>query len=211
MEIPALRRRQVIRWGLGIALVVLILLCIMSLGGRSGVTRAQVTEALPGDEIIADPWITIDRAATLPAPSATAWPWVIQLGKDRAGWYAPRWIENTLGKHAASTTLPEYQDLATGDIIPDWGGGSLKVLGIDPGSYVLYGSIRGDATTTYAFTWALVLEDSTASSSSFHLRLRLRKPEGSGWTKHIPPSLPGFMDYVFDAVMFDGLTERLRR
>jgi hypothetical protein len=84
-------------------------LIIHSLGTRNGVTAAQVSETLPGDEIIPNTWITIDRAATLPVPSSQAWPWVQQLGKDRAGWYAPLWMENLLKAQAASSTLPQYQ------------------------------------------------------------------------------------------------------
>jgi hypothetical protein len=189
-------------------------LIIHSLGTRNGVTAAQVSETLPGDEIIPNTWITIDRAATLPVPSSQAWPWVQQLGKDRAGWYAPLWMENLLKAQAASSTLPQYQNLKVGEVVPDWGGGSLKVLALEQDHYVVYGSFHpGEATTTaqpYGFVWALVLENDTASSTSFHLRLRLAQPTGS--TAHlIPPSLPGMIDYFTDIVLFDGLKERLLR
>jgi hypothetical protein len=191
-----------------VVILILVLAGLSILGTHSGATRAQITEALPGDEIIPHPWISIDRAATLPVSKDVAWPWVIQIGKDRAGWYAPRWLEDTLNKHAASSTLPQFQNLSVGDIVPDWGGGSLKVLALVPNSYVLYGSIHGNATSTYEFTWALVLEDDTPTSSSFHLRLRIQSP--TSWARYIPASIPGLIDYATDVVMFDGLKERLR-
>jgi hypothetical protein len=210
--------------GLIIAVLVVLLgivLWINALGERSGVTSAQVRETLPGDSIIPDPWISIDRAATLPVPASEAWPWVQQLGNSRAGWYAPLWIENTLHDYAASTTIPKYQNLKVGDIVPDWGGGSLKVLAIVPDQYILYGSVHGAATSTeaatqtnYDFTWALVLENDTPTTTSFHLRLRLPRPKSSSKfsiTQLIPPSLPGFIDYATDAVMFAGLKEQLSK
>jgi hypothetical protein len=200
-----------------IVLILGILTLVFTLGARSGVTAEQVNETLPGDSVISQPWISIDRAATMPASATDTWPWVEQLGNSRAGWYAPLWIENALNKYAASTTLPQYQNLKVGDIVPDWGGGSLRVLAIQPDTYVLYCSVRGAAASTEAtvtpatcdFTWALVLENDTASSTSFHLRLRLPKPQ-TGLARYIPPALPGFIDYATDVVMFAGLQERLR-
>jgi hypothetical protein len=203
-----------------------ILLILNRLGTRSGVTDAQVQEALLGDSIIPDPWISIDRAATLPASAQNSWPWVAQLGKDRAGWYAPMWLEDAIKEHSATTTLPQFQNLTVGEVVPDWGGGSLKVLAVVPGQYVVYGSIGHDAgmnatnndtnssstastTPHYNFTWALVLEHDTPTSTSFHLRLRLPKPT-SGSARYIPPSLPGLIDYATDVVMFAGLKEKLR-
>jgi hypothetical protein len=196
-----------------LAIIVVLVLTVHILGTHSGVTAAQISEALPGDKVIANPWISIDRAATLPVSAEVAWPWIQQLGKDRGGWYAPFWLEDVLHEHAASTTLQQFQHMNVGDVVPDWGGGSLKVLSLQQNQYVVYGSFHnGEATTTaqpYAFTWALVLENDTPTSTSFHIRLRLAKPNG-GSAKLIPPSLPGLIDYATDVVMFDGLKERLR-
>ena len=85
---------------LSIIIIVLLVLTALigHLGTRSGVTSAQVSETLPGDEIFPDPWITIDRAGTMPAAASTTWPWVAQLGADRAGWYAPIWFEDLIDR-----------------------------------------------------------------------------------------------------------------
>jgi hypothetical protein len=192
-----------------LALIALVLL-LNHLGTRSGVTNMQVTEVLPGDEVYPTPWISIDRAATLPVSAETAWPWVAQLGYQRGGWYAPLWLENTLHLYSASSTLPQFQNLSVGEIIPDFGGGALKVLAVQPGRYVEYASVSPTATastTDYHFTWTLVLENDTPTSTSFHLRLRLPQPTKKTW---IPPSLPGLIDYATDIVMFAGLKEQLR-
>ena len=60
------------------------------LGRRSGVTDDEVAASLPGDAIVPDARVVIDRATTLAAPPERVWPWIVQLGKRRAGWYFPR-------------------------------------------------------------------------------------------------------------------------
>jgi hypothetical protein len=180
------------------------------------VTDAQVSESLPGDDLLAHPWITIDRAARLPASATSTWPWIVQLGKDRAGWYAPQWLENLLQKHSAASIEPAFQNLQVGDVIPDWGGGSLKVLEIVPDQYIVYGSLHSSATasstaseTNYQFIWTLILEDSTASSTTFHLRLRIASPT-SAWIRALPAAPIGLIDYATDVVLFQGLKEKLQ-
>ncbi len=195
-----------------VLLVILVALgfLIVRLGVRSGVTEAQVAEALPGDEMFPQPWVTIDRAATFATSSAAVWPWVVQLGSERAGWYAPMWLEDLLRKYSATTTLAQYQTLAVGEQIPDFGGGALRVLAIAPGQYIEYCSIpninyMGDQCN---FTWTLILENNTASSTTFHLRLRIPEPTHYTW---LPAALPGMFDYLADEAMFAGLKENLSR
>lgn len=198
---------------LAIAVVLLFLggAFLKMLGTRSGVTNAQVAQALPGDEIIEAPWISIDRAAVLPASDEVAWPWLVQLGKDRGGWYAPAWLEEIIRKHSASSVLVQFQSLKVGDVVPDWGGGTLTVLAISHNKYILYGSHFANEATSepYNFTWALVLEGSLPKHTSLHLRLRIRRPSGS-FTQYIPASLPGIIDLVADEIMFAGFAEKLR-
>ena len=195
----------------GAALLGVVILATVSLGTDSGVGSAQIDRALPGDEIITDPWISIDRAAVFPVSTEVLWPWVKQLGKERGGWYAPMWLENVLKAHSATTT-ERFQELSVGQVVPDWGGGALKVLALNEGSSIVYGSLRPDEATStsarYGFTWALVVEPVQEFRSRFQLRLRLRKPD-HGVARFIPPQLPGLIDYATDVVMFAGLKEKV--
>jgi hypothetical protein len=50
----------------------------------------EITRVLPGDELVPDAQVVMDRAFELPAPPYEVWPWFAQLGKNRAGWYLPR-------------------------------------------------------------------------------------------------------------------------
>src|SRR6476659_5401480 len=85
-------------------------------------TPAERMARLPGDELVhAD--VQLDRAFTLPAPPAEVWPWLVQLGKGRAGWYLPRSAERFVppSRRAVRRVVPELQHLAVGETIPDWG------------------------------------------------------------------------------------------
>lgn len=84
-------------------------------------TVAERASRRPGDDLIAPADVTMNRAFTLDAPPATVWPWLVQLGKARAGWYLPRSIERFLPprRRAARGILPQWQSLALGDVIPD--------------------------------------------------------------------------------------------
>ena len=53
----------------------------------------DVARCLPGDDLVAHADVVMDRAFDLPASPEDVWPWFVQLGKKRAGWYLPRSVE----------------------------------------------------------------------------------------------------------------------
>ena len=59
-------------------------------------TPAEWAATLPGDDLVDPADVVMDRAFSLPAPPDTVWPWLVQLGKRRAGWYLPRWVDRVL-------------------------------------------------------------------------------------------------------------------
>jgi hypothetical protein len=66
--------------------------------------------------------ITTNHAITIGAPASAVWPWLVQMGWHRGGWYTYRWVDRVLfpaNARSAETILPELQDLHQGDHIPD--------------------------------------------------------------------------------------------
>lgn len=63
------------------------------------------------------------RHGTIAAPTAAVWPWLIQMGYDRGGWYAIDRLEKLFGVGrfrtggSARKIEPELQELAVGDTI----------------------------------------------------------------------------------------------
>ena len=82
---------------------------------RWGATDAEVARAMPGDDLIPDAG-SATRAIGIDAAPGDVWPWLIQIGYGKAGWYSYDWIDNDF-KPSADQILPEYQDLEVGDKI----------------------------------------------------------------------------------------------
>jgi hypothetical protein len=104
---------------------------------RWGATDEEVRRPMPGDDLIPDASSTT-RAITIAAPAEQVWPWLVQLGYGRAGWYSYDWIDND-GRPSADRILPELQDLRVGDqilMVPDVGP---RVREVEPNRYLVAG------------------------------------------------------------------------
>jgi hypothetical protein len=87
---------------------------------RWGAEEEELYAVLPGDDLIANPRLTSTHAITIQAPPYRVWPWLVQMGQGRGGFYTYDWIENLGGLdiHSADRVLAMYQDLREGDVIP---------------------------------------------------------------------------------------------
>ncbi len=96
--------------GLGIVLVVLVLgyLVIRPVHLRWGASDADLLRPMPG-ALSGSSWT---RAILIEATPEQIWPWLVQFGQGRGGWYSYDWLENLLGFdiHTADRLLPEYQN-----------------------------------------------------------------------------------------------------
>jgi hypothetical protein len=84
---------------------------------RWGATADEVHGAMPGDEIVPRAQFNATRSITIDVPPERVWPWIVQLGYGRAGFYTYDLIDNA-GQQSAERVLPEYQQLAVGDSMP---------------------------------------------------------------------------------------------
>ena len=84
-----------------------------------GATEHEVAGALPGDELVSPNTPRTTRAITIDAPIDAVWPWLVQIGEDRAGFYSYDWLERAVGTaiHNASSVHPEWQELRVGDTV----------------------------------------------------------------------------------------------
>jgi alpha/beta hydrolase fold len=84
---------------------------------RWGATDAEVAAPMPGDELVPRSSFTATRAITIDAPPEAVWPWLVQLGYRRAGWYTYDLFDNA-GYPSADRILPQHQNLKVGDRVP---------------------------------------------------------------------------------------------
>lgn len=85
--------------------------------------------AFLGDDLISDAEVVYDQRRTIKGSPEDAWPWIVQWGKGRGGWYVPSKFEKVLPEkfRSAPTINPEWQTLSVGDRVPDYNlGGSKK-------------------------------------------------------------------------------------
>jgi hypothetical protein len=91
---------------------------------RTRATREEKHKQLPGDDLVARPMWQATRAITIHARQEAVWPWLVQMGcpTHRAGWYIPFWMDRVIFRirtRSADRIIPELQNLAVGDRVPD--------------------------------------------------------------------------------------------
>jgi hypothetical protein len=84
---------------------------------RWGATQDEVTAAMPGDAVLPHPHFKATRAITIEASPREVWPWLVQVGCLRAGWYSNDLLDN-LARPSATTIEPALQDLQVGQWVP---------------------------------------------------------------------------------------------
>jgi hypothetical protein len=122
-----------------------------------GSTAEERTRSMPGDDVDSSATYVTTRAVTIRAPAESVWPWLVQMGQDRAGFYTHNWVERVLqsGIPDTSEIRPEWQHLEVGDLMRtnrDIGGTPMgwPVVAIDPGHSLVVSS-KSMPTGTYSF------------------------------------------------------------
>ena len=107
---------------------------------RRGATDAEVRRTLPGDDLVPDPKCGYTQAITIRASVSEVWPWLVQIGYKRAGWYSHDFLHRLVGiagsvgdeRGSAKRIIPELQDLKVGDVVEIAPGMGYVVAGIEP-------------------------------------------------------------------------------
>jgi len=82
-----------------------------------GASDDEVARTLPGDDVVTRPTWNATRAVTVAATPAQIWPFLVQIGWKRAGWYGYDWIDNA-GRPSTWDILPEHQHIEVGKEFP---------------------------------------------------------------------------------------------
>jgi proline iminopeptidase len=83
---------------------------------RWGATEGEVTGPYPAAEVVPGGRRAATMAVTIDVPPERVWPWLVQLGGERAGWYSWDRLDNA-GHPSAREIHPEWQVLAVGDTV----------------------------------------------------------------------------------------------
>lgn len=141
-------------------------------GRNVNATDEELARALPGDEFIGHPLGVATHAVTIFKPAREVWPWLVQMGAGRGGWYSYDRLDNG-GHRSATHIVKELQAVKVGMVFPALPGvaGTFELEQLDPGhSLVLVAP--GHAATPRA-SWAFVLEEPTGGVTRLIVRARI--------------------------------------
>jgi hypothetical protein len=146
---------------------------------RWGATDEEVQRPMPGYDLVVKPNFKATRAVTIEGKPEEIWPWLVQMGYGRAGFYGYDLIENfgsKRGLRSAESILPELQQLTVGDELPISYVASLVVHSIDPNRFLVWAD-QADPPSS-AFTWGLypLDENQTRLISRIHLQYHWTRP-----------------------------------
>jgi hypothetical protein len=138
---------------------------------RWGATYEEVARAMPGDDVVKHPTFNATRAVTIQARPEEIWPWLVQIGIKRAGWYSYDWLDN-LGIPSADHIVPELQHIAVGDLIPMSPDGKqgFWVKDFETNRWMLWWDKQGDDT----WYWGLYPQDDSQTRLITRVRMRYR-------------------------------------
>jgi len=152
---------------------------------RWGATDEEVHGTLPGDELVAGAEQQVTHAITINASADRIWPWLVQMGQGRGGFYSYDRLESLFGLQIknADRIRPELQDLKQGHFVrgapPEWLGGRLAgkagwhVVVLESDRALVLRSPMDNST------WAFVLK--AIDSNTTRLLARVRVPARSRW------------------------------
>jgi hypothetical protein len=192
--------------GIFLALYPLVLRRIHSIWGAE---LDEVARPLAGDNLVPKPMLSYTRAITIHAPAKEIFPWLLQIGQGRGGFYSYEWLENLfkIDIHNANQIIPELQNLKVGDVIrmtpepvP-----SYVVDGILPDEALVLRFNTQDSDTTQG-SWVFCLEEKPLAS---RLIIRSRLSYEDNWQNFILWRLiveP--IHFIMEERMLRGIKER---
>jgi len=190
-----------------------------------GATREEINHALPGDELVPNSRGGYDHAVTIKAPAKRVWPWLLQLGQGRGGFYSYELLENLVGckMRNVDRLIPGLQKLGVGDKIPMHPkmGVPYRVAEIVP-ERALVLEIRVNSKTGEVFapgekipetyqnsSWVLYLEES--SEGTTRLLSRSRNDYNRSFANTLVFGIFGPVSVVMDRKMLLGIKHRAER
>jgi hypothetical protein len=202
-----------------------------------GIDPLEAAKSLPGDDLVPTPSAIETRGITIDAPPEAVWPWLVQMGYGKAGWYSYDELD-TRGK-SAGAIVPEWQTLEVGDVMPFSTDGGFAVRVVEPGRALVLSAdteliaaqtAAAESATTadvpaglaasgaflrqtpqdFAASWAFVLEPLDGGRTRLIERFRIRFGESGASFKVVGPMM-GFGVFVMLQRQMEGIRERAER
>jgi hypothetical protein len=178
-----------------------------------GAAPDEISAVQPGDEYVSNPASAVrTRAITIHATPAQIWPWLVQIGAGKGGYYSYTTIEKLINCSMinADSIHPEWQDLQPGDLVrmcpKEPGPPPFHVVAIQPERALILGQpplTDADRATGHAWmsTWAFILDPVDANTT--RLIVRSRDAVYASWMGIIEPGV-----FMMESGMLRGIQAR---
>jgi hypothetical protein len=201
-----------------------------------GVDPAEAERILPGDDLVPAPSKVETRGIEIDAPTTAVWPWLVQMGYERAGWYSYDQLD--MKGRSADSIVPELQSLKVGDILPTFPGGGFEVRVVDDGRAIAVytdtaitagqatafaesrqtvpvglqasGSLMRTTPPDFAASWTFVLEPLAGDRTRLIERVRVWFGPGTPLSA-VTGSAFGFGVFVMTRKQMLGIRDRVER
>lgn len=175
-----------------------------------GTPRSDRSREFPGDDLVSEPRWSWCHAIELDAACVDVFPWLVQMGQDKAGFYSHEWLENLVGCEIcnARSIHPEWQWLRAGDafrLAPK--APPLRVVEVRPDESILVAS--SDLSQAIRVTWLFFLEPLPNGGSRLFSRYRASYPRGLRNRLRYGPTLLEPIGFVMDRALLRGIKRRV--
>ena len=152
---------------------------------RWGATFAEANQTLPGDDLVPVPNFRTTRAITIQAPPARVWPWILQIGYQRGGFYSYDTLERLAGLvdlRSTNKIVPDWQAISAGEAVLISPVTPLDVVIMEPERAFVLHTVMNPFTAERAepqsgsaymnWSWAFILAPVGAASTRLLIRVR---------------------------------------
>lgn len=174
---------------------------------RWGATDSEVKLSIPGDELHRNPTFLATRAITISGTPDEIWPWLVQMGYGRAGFYGYDILENLgsdRGIRSADHILPEFQRFTVGDEVPISPVARMVFHAIEPNRFLVWSGEEEELPG--AFTWALYPIDENQTRLISRIRWSYHWSEASLLALEF---FTEFTDHIAIRKILQGLKDRV--
>jgi hypothetical protein len=142
---------------------------------------------LPGDELIDNAAGSLTHGITVHCNRRELWPWLVQMGADRAGWYSYDLLDNG-GRRSAERIVPGLQHPLVGAVFPALPGrrDGFILLENEPTHWLVLGWPGPDGQLVVTWSFMLIEIDENTT------RLIVRARASDDYRFHGLPKAAGF-------------------
>lgn len=185
---------------------------------RWGLSAAEAARGYPGDALVEAPRWGWTHGIEIDAPARAVWPWIAQIGADRAGFYSYQWLENLVGcdVHNAETIRADWQvregdELRLHPKVP-----ALRVQQVEPGRWFVAlqaadRAARAAGRPWVAGSWLFLVAPLGDQRCRFVSRYRAASSDDLATRLRFGPTLVEPIGFAMDRRMLLGVKERAER